>query len=60
VTRDGYGDIVVGAPFYRLNRDIMGRAFLYHGFYQEVVDGEIVPIEPALPGFSIYLPVMTY
>jgi hypothetical protein len=60
VTRDGYGDIVVGAPFYRLNTEIMGRAFVYHGFYQEVVDGEIIPIEPVLPVFSLYLPVMTY
>jgi hypothetical protein len=46
VNKDGYGDIVVGAPYYRLNRDIMGRAFVYHGFYQEVVDGAIVPIDP--------------
>jgi hypothetical protein len=72
VNRDGYGDIVVGAPFYRLNRDIMGRAFVYQGFYQEVVGGVIVPIDPIdpddpddpddpgdpiNPNFHCYLPV---
>ncbi len=49
VNKDGYSDIVVGAPLYRLNRDIMGRAFVYHGFDQEVVNGVIIPIDPIEP-----------
>lgn len=31
VDGDGYGDLVVGAPQYRLNRDLVGRALVYQG-----------------------------
>jgi hypothetical protein len=61
VNKDGFIDIVVGSPLYRLNRDIMGRAFVYHGFYQEVVNGVIIPIEPIEPddlSIHYFLPVM--
>jgi hypothetical protein len=31
VNRDGYDDVIVGAPFYKNGQDLEGRAYLYHG-----------------------------
>jgi hypothetical protein len=57
INKDGFGDIVVGAPDYKTeSENKRGGAFVYHGFLQEVVDGEIVPI---IRYANLYLPVMT-
>jgi len=53
VNGDGLADLAVGAPLYKSILVVMGRAFVYHGFYQEVVDGVIVPRDRLY-----YLPVM--
>lgn len=31
VNKDGYLDVLVGAPYYRLDRDLLGRAYLFLG-----------------------------
>jgi hypothetical protein len=45
VNKDGYDDVIVGAPLFRLERDPRGRAFGYYG-----------PMEA--PAFSICLPLI--
>ena len=53
---DGFNDIIVGAPEYKdASENKRGGAFAYHGFLQEVVDGEIQPRKHYL-----FLPITTH
>jgi hypothetical protein len=42
VNRDGHSDVIVGAPQYRWNELIMGRAFAYYGLAEAEVNFSIV------------------
>ena len=56
INRDGYSDILVGAPEYKDSQENKrGAAFVYHGFLQEVVNGEIQPRQHYL-----FLPITTH
>lgn len=47
VNGDGYADVVVGAPTYRIQTDLRGKAFLFHG------------VEPSSEAdFRVFLPVV--
>jgi len=55
VNRDGYDDVVVGAPNYRVDKDLVGRAYLYLG---EGSDGPL-PTEGPEPEFIALLPLLS-
>ncbi len=50
LNRDGYLDLVVGAPGFRVGEVIVGRTFVFYG----VPEGQL----PALIDFYLYLPVI--
>jgi hypothetical protein len=49
INKDGFADLVVGAPYHRREETIMGRVFVYHG-----LEGEDQPPQP--PVYPLFLP----
>jgi hypothetical protein len=61
VNGDGSADVLVGAPNYRVDRDLMGRAYLYMGEAGDEPPPAPTPTEPPEPdGASLYLPVLLW
>ena len=57
VDRDGFADVVVGAPNYRVDKDtIVGRAYLYLGESSD----QPLPTEEPTPDFPhVFLPLLS-
>jgi hypothetical protein len=55
VDGDGSADVLVGAPNYRIDKDLMGRAYLYLG---GAGDDPPPTQEPPADGSSLFLPIL--